>query len=197
MKNKIDDNFFKFYGPEKKPYNDIYHHYTRVEDAIILFQTEGSPTLRKICILGAATGLIQNDFYEAFDLIPYGCEINNWAFNQIPSKFKKRTTLMDMRKYVSYCHKKKLFFTLVYSNSLQYLEKKEVPGFIRKLSKICNYVHFHGSFKGDSAKDLYRKTFESYSWWNSQFIENGFEELTDTWKNKTFLWQSMSFKSDK
>jgi hypothetical protein len=193
QKQQIDDNFFKMYGPEKKPYNQIYHYYTRVEDAILIFQSPGAPALRKICVLGAATGLVQRDFYEAFGLVSYGCEISPWAFEKIPPKFKKRTRLMDMRKYVLKCYREKIIFTLVFSNSLQYLDKKEVPEFIRRLAKICKFIHFHGSFKGDFAKDPYRKTFESYAWWNNEFINNGFEELTDMWNNKTYLWKSNKF----
>lgn len=190
MPKQIDDNFFKKYGPELKNYDDIYQHYTRVDEAIILFNDENAPRLRKICVFGAATGRVQEDFFAAFNLISYGCEINKWAHSQIPNKFRTRTKLMDMRDYLKWCIKRKLIFDMGYSNSFQYLSKNEIPSFFKKLSCVCRFVHFHGSFRGDSAKDPYRTTFESYAWWNKQFTSNGFKELTDTWGGKTYLWKS-------
>lgn len=194
MARIIDNDFFKFYGPEKREYSDIYHHYSAIDDCIWLFKMEKAPKLRKILVFGSATGEVLNDFYQAFGLIPYGCEINKWAYDNTPTKFRKRVKPIDMVKYVREAIKEDMVFDIGFSNSFQYLEEDKVLPFFKNMAKVCRYVHFHSSFVGDSAKDPYRKTFKTYEWWNEKFVSAGFEERRDVWGNKSYLWKSTKIK---
>ena len=189
-KKPIDDMYFKAYSPEKKPYDRIYMMYSAIDDCIVLFNRENAPRLRRILIFGSATGKVAEDFYHAFSVIPYGCEKNPWAHSQIPPKFRKRVALQDMREYVDDLILSHQQFDLGFSNSFQYLEKKTIPKFFEKLGKVCRYIHFHTSFKGNAVKDPYRKTLESYDWWNHELGNAGFTPLTDLWGERTYLWKN-------
>ena len=189
-KKPIDDMYFKAYSPEKKPYSRIYMMYSAVDDCIVLFNREKAPRLKRILIFGSATGKVAEDFYHAFNVIPYGCEINPWAHSQIAPKFRKRVALQDMRNYVDDLISSNQQFDLGFSNSFQYLEKETIPEFFGKLGKICRYIHFHTSFKGNAVRDPYRKTLESYQWWNSQLENAGFTAMTDLWGERTHLWEN-------
>jgi hypothetical protein len=187
---EIDDNFFIKYGPEEKSYESVYHNYSAIDDCLWIFKTEDAPKLKRVLVFGSATGIVLKDFYDAFGILAFGCEINKFAASQTPQKFKKKVKVMDMRDYVKDALKQKMVFDLGFSNSFQYLEEDDISSFFEDMSKVCRFVHFHSSFVGDSARDPYRKTFKTYEWWNEKLVDAGFEELRNIWGHKTYLWKS-------
>ena len=185
-----DRQYFSNYAGRKKRYKDVWKDHSYAEEVVAQFSAPGAPRLKRLVVLGTATGEILRFFDKKLGLRPFGCEVNTWAFQQIPLIYRKRIKRCDMRAYVDKERQHGRRADLCFSNSMIYLEPQDVKAFLPSLAKFCRYLHFNSSFKGRSCPDPYRKTTESYSWWNQQFKKAGFKELRGPRGHRTYLWES-------
>ncbi len=192
-----DPNYFKNYAGSGKNYNQVWNQYSYSKEVVQLFKKSIYPhtkkRIKKILVLGAATGKILPILNKGFEAKVWGCEINSWAHSKVPIAYRRKIKNCDMRVYAKDCIKKKKSFDLSFSNSLIYLPKKDIPRFLRDLSKITEYLHFNSSLKGHACPDPYRQTLESFAWWKQQFEKAGFVEVKIKGIRKTFLWQSKHY----
>jgi len=190
-KSKIDREYFQNYAGRGQDYDSVYEEHSAIPECIALFKMPGAPRLKKICVLGAATGRVLEDFYKAFGVLPHGCELNPWAHSQISRRFQKRVVLQGMRPYLQNAIDSEKVFDLLFSNSLIYLPPSEAVVTIGKISQLARYVHFDSSFLGSACPDPYRKTLKSYQWWAKNFDRFGFEEVRLLRKKRTYLWKNL------
>lgn len=192
-KTKIDKEYFESYAGRGLPYSKTYKEHSGIVECIELFEREDAPRLQRICVLGTATGETLKDFYKTFGLKPYGCEINEWAYQQIDKSLRKRVHLQDIRHYVDSLIEWNVNFDLVFTNALVYISRRELPGLLKKIARVTRFIHFDSSFVGTACPDPYRKTLATYDWWNQRMKRAGFEELTTVFGEKTYLWKSRVF----
>jgi len=192
-KPKIDRSYFSSYAGNKEKYSRIYRDHSGIAECIQLFKMSAAPRLNRICVLGTATGEVCQDFLSAFRRLPYGCEINVWAYEHTPVKFKKRISNQDLRDYISECARKGLLFDLVFSNSFIYLPVRDISKVFCELASIARYVHFDSSFTGAACPDPYRQTLKPYEWWNQKFMKAGFAPMHQLWGERTYLWKNLKY----
>ena len=185
----IDEQYFRNYAGSGESYQRAWRDHSFAEECIAQFKAPGAPRIRKVCVLGAATGLILKDFDRHLGVRAAGCEISKWAHSKIPQPYRRRIRCQDMRDYVAGCIERGRRFDLVYSNSLVYLEPRDLRKFLKSLSQVTDYLHFNSSFKGKACPDPYRRILESYAWWNEHMVRAGFEELRSSGGKRTFLWR--------
>jgi hypothetical protein len=187
-----DPDYFKNYAGSGKSYNQVWNQYSYSKEVVELFKKsiypQSTKRIKKILVLGAATGKILPNLHKGFGANVWGCEINSWAHSQIPISYRRKIRNCDMKDYAKNCIKNKKHFDLSFSNSLIYLPKKDIPRFLKDLAQITKYLHFNSSLKGHACPDPYRKTLESYAWWKRQFKRAGFEEVKVKGIRKTYLW---------
>lgn len=186
----IDADFFRRYAGSRRPYAEVFRDHSYIDECIELFRADDAPRVRSLCVLGSGTGLALKLFERAFKVKPFGCEISEWAHVQTPQRYRARIKFTDMVDYVKKAEAQKRVFDLTFSNSLIYLDRRDIPRFLKRLARVTRYFHFRSSFKGDSCPDPYRRTLESYEWWNRALKRAGFRELTTTFGEKTYLWKS-------
>lgn len=187
-----DPGYFKNYAGSGKSYNQVWNEYSYASDLVTLLKKVKIINIKKILVLGAATGKVLETFEEGLSAKTWGCEINEWAHSQIPAKFKRRIKRMDMRDYVKICKHKNQHFDLVFTNSLIYLQKRELLPILKMIADLGGLIHFHSSFLGNSCKDPYRNILETYDWWNRCFNKAGFSELK-MGRKRSYLWMSPKF----
>jgi len=187
-KTKIDRDYFLNYAGSKKPYDKVYNDHSYAAECIELFQQEEAPKLNRICVLGTATGKVLEDFQKAFAIYPYGCEINNWAWDQIRPKLKARIRNLDMREYVPMMLERKFQCDLVFSNSFIYLDESDLDPLFKQLSHMTKYIHFSSSFLGDACPDPYRKLLKSLAWWEDKLEKFGFTHRRTIFGKPSYLW---------
>jgi hypothetical protein len=128
-----------------------------------------------VLVLGAATGRVLDHFERAWGLRAEGCEISRWAYRRIPPRYRPRIACTDMRRYVPRLLREGRRFDLIFSNSLVYLEAREVEGFLAQCSRLGRYLHFLSSTREDfEPGDAFRITLRSRRWWRQQFVRAGF-----------------------
>ena len=190
----IDRFYFEGnYGDSGRPYRAVRKYFSSSQECIGLFAMCQAPKLRKICILGTATGEVLDDFYRQFGVKPWGCEISQWAYKQTPSALKARVRRMPMEEYIPLMEEKGQKFDLVFTCALMYLEENQVRSFLKRLATLTVYLHFEGSYLGRACRDPYRKTLQTEQWWQEQFEAAGFKECLNMWGGKSFLWRSSHF----
>ena len=166
-------------------YDENYLFHSGVEHCISIVDHFGM-RVRSVLVLGTATGKVLTHFDEAWGTRPWGCEISRWAHARIAARYRRRVRRADMRRYVPELVRRRKSFDLVFSNSLVYLERDEVPPFLDLCSRICDHFHFLSSTSGDCEKgDPYRSTLRPRRWWRSTFTANGFRPT-----RSPYLWRS-------
>lgn len=167
------------------PYDESYLSYSRVEECIAVVERLGIE-VHSVVVLGAATGKVLAHFDRAWGLRPWGCEISRWAHARIPARYRPRVKCADMRRYVRQCVRERHRFDLLFSNSLVYLEAREIVDFLKLCSRICRYFHFWSSTTEDhEPEDPYRVTLRPYDWWKTNFKQAGFSRT-----RSRYLWRS-------
>ena len=185
----VDRAYFRSYAGTGRPYEEVRHHFSGGGQCLALFKQEGAPPLDKICILGAATGGILQDFHRALGAKPWGCEVSQWAYHRIAKTYLPRVKRMDMREYVPLMIEKGQIFDIIFSCSLMYLNEEEVLPFLASCRKITAYFYFEGSYLGKSCNDPYRRILKSEEWWDEQFHKAGFREVKNIWGGSSYLWR--------
>ena len=169
----LDREYFTNYCGEG-PYSANYRFYSGIEHCLSTLPRLGA-RVESVCVLGAATGEILRDFRRAWGVRPRGCEISRWAHEQIPRADRARIACSDMRSYIPACVRRREHFDLVFSNSLVYLEAREVPELLGQCRKLCHYFHFLSSTtEAYEPGDRRRITLRSRAWWRARFLEAGF-----------------------
>jgi hypothetical protein len=186
----ITQEYFEDYAGRSLPYKKVWKDHSYFDECSKLFKKKKSPKIKSLCVLGTSSGQILREFHKRLGLKPYGCEISSWAYSQIPAAYKGRIQCEDMTRYISNVKKEGGHFDLVFTNSLMYLPERKIAPFLRKLSNVCSYLHFHGSFKESYCPDSCRFTLKSFSWWNKALCENGFEPFLDG-RARTYCWKSL------
>lgn len=189
-RKQITQEYFENYAGRSLPYKKVWRDHSYYDECSKLFKKKGAPPIKSLCVLGASSGQVLKEFHKKLGLKAYGCEISAWAHKQIPKEYKRRIECEDMLKYVAAIRKKGGHFDLIFANSLIYLPEEKIAPFIRKLSKICNYLHFQSSFKESYCPDAFRKTLKPYAWWNELICDNGFEGFV-MGRARTYCWKSI------
>lgn len=185
-----DPDFFTNYAGSGKTYKEVWNDYSYASELADFLKKnfKGRDAFKKIMILGAASGEVLKVFDHKLGVKSSGCEINTWAYKQIPAPYRRKISNSDMRDYVKLCLKNKKHFDVAFSNSLIYLPKKEIPKFLKNLAKLVDFVHFNSSFKGHACSDPYRQTTETYDWWDAQFERAGFTSYKIKKVRRSYLW---------
>jgi len=187
---KIPQEYFDNYAGRSLPYDKVWRDHSYFDECCRLFKRKGAPEIKSLCVLGTSSGQVLKEFHKRLGIKAYGCEINEWAYKQIPLEYKRRIQCEDMTRYVAKIAKDKGHFDLVFANSLIYLPEHKLRPFIRKLSKVGSYLHFQSSFQESHCPDIARRTLKPYAWWNELICENGFERFV--WgRARTYCWKSL------
>lgn len=186
---QIDKDYFDNYAGRSKSYNKVWKDHSYYDQCCDLFTQKNAPRVKSLCVLGASTGLVLKEFHRRLGVLAYGCEINEWAYEQIERPYSKRIKCMDMQRYMDEVRKKEKSFDLIFANSFIYLAEEKLPALIKKISKSCRYLHFRSSFKEGYCPDPYRKTLKSYKWWDEMICENGFKNYLSG-RARTYCWES-------
>src|SRR4051812_28401729 len=96
----IDERFFTNYAGRRKSYRMVWRDHAYVDECVELFEKPEAPRIRKVCVLGAATGEILREFHRAFKTRPFGCEISEWAYSKIALNYRRKIKRADMIDYV-------------------------------------------------------------------------------------------------
>lgn len=186
---ELNRDYFKNYAGSGKSYDQVWSRYSYADELIELISHLKLPLERPLLVLGAATGKVVERFDKKLGLKCEGCEVNAWAHGQISQPYRRRIRLMDMREYVIWCQERDKYFDIAFSNSLIYLSKREISKFLKELYQVTERIHFSSSFKGFACRDPYRKTLETFDWWDRNFQRAGFEQVKVRGKRRTYLWQ--------
>lgn len=186
---EIDKGYFDNYAGRGRSYDEVFEEHTYAPECIEFFKTQLKIHPKRICVFGTATGRVLEYFYEAFSVKPFGCEINAWAFEQVPRNFRSRIALKDMRDFVADCARTGKRFDLGFSNSFIYLEEAEIAPFLKALRNVCTYIHFCSSFSGNACEDVYRKTLKPLKWWIRVFQEAGFDVVPSRDGDFSYLYR--------
>ena len=93
-------------------YDEGYLFHSGIEHCISIVEKFGIE-VRSVGVLGAATGKVLAHFDEAWGVLPRGCEISRWAHARIPTRYRRRIILGDMRRYVPELVQRRQSFDLV------------------------------------------------------------------------------------
>ncbi len=189
-----DSAYFKNYAGSGQAYNKVWTEHSYADELIELLPTlKPIPEIKKILVLGTATGKVLRVLENGTQAKTYGCEINSWAHAQIPATFRRRIKNLDMQSYVRELHRNEKSFSLVFSNSLIYVPTRDLQPLLKRLSKIAKFLHFNSSFLGHACPDPYRRILQSFDWWSAQFAKAGFVEVRAPGKRRSYLWTSTFF----
>lgn len=195
LQRLIDQEYFKNYAGSGKHYNTVWSQHSYAAEFIQLVKKQRKDPkaqikIKKIIVLGTATGKILAKIDKDLGIKASGCEINSWAHSQIPAPYKRKIKCQDMRLYIQNCLDNEKTFDMAFTNSLIYLKKNEILGFLKKLSQISKFVHFNSSFAGHACPDEYRCTLEPFAWWQEVFSKAGFEEFKIPKLRRSYVWKS-------
>jgi hypothetical protein len=189
--------YFKAYAGSGRSYDSVWREHSFADELVAQFKTPGAPRLKRICVLGVATGKVGLFLEKKLKAKVWGCELSSWAHAKIPHPLKRRVRRQDMCDYVAQLKRDKKNFDLIFSNSLIYLEQKQLGALLKSLAGIGRILHFNSSFEGKACPDPERKILKSYNWWNLQFRKAGFEALKGPRGHRTYLWASKEFSDRK
>lgn len=180
---KMED--FLNYGGPGRPYRRTWKEYNSVVDCVKIFARGVPSEIRSVVVLGAATGEILKFFDSNWNTRPYGCELSEWAYRQIPAPYLPRIKNQDMRQYVKECRMK---VDMVYANSFMYLDEQDIPWVLKECARIGRFLFVDLSYSECFDKnDRYRKVLKPHRWWRERFREAGFIPF----KRYRRVWQSV------
>mgnify|MGYP003440134445 CR=1 FL=1 len=167
-KRPFDRPYFENYCSEGA-YDDVFLYYSEVRNCIRML-SQAKWEIASVAVLGTATGKVLQEFDQAWNLKPYGCELSAWAYEKIPSTYRRRIHNCDLRDYLPWLRARRRKFDLVFSNSLFYLPKKDIDQVLEDLAAVTRLVHFHTAVQGDPWICID----EPYDWWQAKFAKHGF-----------------------
>ena len=180
----MEKSYFTDYCGEGS-YDVLYLQYSGIEHCIRVCD-KYDLDVRSVLVLGAATGRVLDHFVDAWGVKPHGCEICDWAHARIPAKLRRRIARADMRDHVPELLARRRTFDLIFSNSLVYLEPREIPRIVDLCSRIGGHFHFYSSTaESYEPNDRHRVTLRPSAWWAKMFRENGFRRT-----RSPYLWRS-------
>ena len=177
---KITKEYFTKYSPDSQHYNEIFRECSEIDNFIDYFELG---EIESCTVLGTATGQVLDYIEEYLEIIPTGCEINEWAHSH--TRIKHKVKCVPMQSYVKTMKKTDAIF----SNGLPYLKKKEIPPLLKHCFKKCKIMHFDSATIEEHAFDPYRKTLESTQWWKDEFAAAGFLLTKDKGFYLGKLWE--------
>lgn len=178
----IDSDYFLRYSRDDgRTYDEAWADYSRVHNCLHLIR---DLEIRRMIVIGAATGKVLEAFHEELGLYPRGCEVSAWAHARIPARYRQHIERADMRDYLPRLAKEGMRADLIFTNSLIYLDPLDLPAVLASMAQIGRYVHFESSFKESHCEDPYRRILKPYAWWARQFQRAGFERT-----RSKYLWR--------
>jgi hypothetical protein len=169
----VEKSYFENYC-QAGSYAHNYLFYSGIEHCIHIVDQLGL-RIDSVMVLGAATGEVLRDFERAWGIRPQGCEISRWAHRRIPPELRSSIACADMRRYVPECAARGRRVDLIFSNSLVYLEAREVTDFLKQCRELCRYFHFLSSTSESfEPSDTHRRTLRPRRWWRERFVDAGF-----------------------
>jgi len=181
--SKFGKKYFLNYDLEGTPYHRIWKTYNSVDDCVKIFAQDTYPEIGSVVVLGTATGEILKFFESSWNTRPYGCELSDWAYQQIPDPYRRRVKNQDLRQYVKECRRK---VDMVYANSFMYLDEQDIPSVLKECARIGRFLFVDLSYTECSEYDPCRKLLKSFRWWRKKFREAGFVP----YKKYRKLWRS-------
>ena len=181
----MDRAYFERYC-QRGPYAEIWRDHSGIENCLgSLRRMRLRPS--SVLVLGTATGEVLAEFERICHVRPYGCELSPWAHARIPVRLRRRVRRADLRRYVPDLVRSEQRFELVFSNSLVYLEERDVAPVLRDCARIGDWFHFWSSTSDDyEAGDRYRTLLRSRAWWRKKFIRAGFAPT-----RSRYLWRAL------
>ncbi len=184
MVQTVDERYFTNYCGYGN-YDDNYLYHSGVVHCISVVERYRID-IQGVLVLGAATGKVLEDFEQAFGVLPFGCELSQWAHGRIPGRYRRRVRHADMRDYIPWLHARRRRFDLAFSNSFVYLQEHEVAPLVADLSRMCGHLHFASSTReSHEPGDHYRTLLRSNAWWRDLFKRSGFVAT-----RSPYLWRS-------
>jgi hypothetical protein len=166
-------------------YDEHYREHSGIEHCLRSARKLGIRA-RTVVVLGTATGRVLEDFERAWRVRPAGCEISRWAHARIPARLRRRIARADMRDYVPDLAAQGERFDLLFTNSLIYLEARELPALAADCSRIARHMHFYSSTSESyEPGDRHRVTLRPREWWRELYLAAGFEPT-----RSPYFWRS-------
>jgi len=176
----MERRYFWEYGDRKERYSDDWHNHSAIGECVKSVDRLDLD-VRTVLVLGSATGQILFFLdYMGFDA--YGIEVSEWAVAN--SMMYDKVLLGDMRFWLPELLDSGVKFDLIFSNSLVYLNPHEVVRTLKQCSQIAPYFHYWCSWKGDAARDPWRRILKTKKWWDEKFERAGFSQCEE------HLWTS-------
>jgi len=187
----IDESYFRNYAGSGQPYWRTWFLYACPEGCVDWIREQPGPAMRRIWVLGAATGQVLRYLDRRLGVKPWGCEVSPWAYARIPPEYRRRVRRASMTTEVERWIARRRVFDLAYSNSLIYLSKEELAAFLPRLALAARHLYFRSSVRGACCPDPHRKTLESWAWWERLFERSGFEHLPPRrGQRRGYVWRS-------
>lgn len=181
---QIDMDYFNHYGGYRNAYKDCWHLYSYA-DRCVDTQRKLRLKVRKLCILGIASGEVAQHFIKRDKYEIYGCENFVPMYVRIPDFLlnDSKILLADMRAYVQDMPD----VDLIFSNSLVYLDEEDVIPTLVNAALRTKYFYF--SAPSIKQPDKYRVINRSRGWWDRQFKKAGYKKIgRNMWKTKWRLF---------
>jgi hypothetical protein len=180
----MDASYFRNYCG-RGSYDELYREHSGIEHCLRTARRLGIRA-RSVVVLGTATGRVLEDFESAWRVRAAGCEISAWAHARIPARLRRRIARADMRDYVPALAARGERFDLLFTNSLVYLEPRELPGLVEHCSRIAGHLHFYSSTSESyEPGDRHRVTLRPREWWRELFLAHGFQAT-----RSPYFWRS-------
>jgi hypothetical protein len=180
----MDASYFQNYCG-RGAYDECYRDHSGIEHCLRTARKLGIRA-RSVLVLGAATGRVLEDFEATWGVRPAGCEISAWAHARIPARLRRRVARADMRDYVPALAASGERFDLLFTNSLIYLDARELPALAADCSRIARHMHFYSSTSESyEPGDRHRVTLRPREWWRELFVAAGFEPT-----RSPYFWRS-------
>lgn len=171
MAKKIDEQYFSQYSTTGNVYSKCWKNHTNVDGMIKHIIANRLPH-EIIGVLGTATGEILYYLSGALKIMPFGCEISKYAYDQIKDPFQSYVKNVHMLDYL----KGPIIHDFIFSNSLGYLKgEKELQEVLKEAKEKTTFFYFDPP--APHFPDEYRNISEPRSWWNEQFQKAGFKMI--------------------
>ncbi len=183
--SKWGKNDYLKYNLEGRPYHQIWKEYNSVVDCVKILDRDVPSGIKSVVVLGTATGEILKFFDSSWNTRPYGCELSEWAYRQIPHPYRERVKNQDMRQYVK---EFQIRVDIVYANSFMYLAEQDISLVLKECARIGRFVFADLSYSECFEYDRHRKVLKPHRWWRDKFREAGLVPF----KKYRRIWQSAS-----
>ena len=100
-RTRFGAEYFRRYAGSGRSYDRVWRDHSYAPELVQQFKHPAAPRLRRICMLGMATGKIGLFLERGMKCKVWGCELSPWAHARIPQPLRRRTRRQDMRDYIA------------------------------------------------------------------------------------------------